>query len=355
MRARSKALLAAAAAVLAARAALPVVAERLINARLEGLEGFRGRVEDVDLALLRGAVRLEGITVETRPAGSAPLLVCDAVEARWSWAGLIERSLVASATVERPVVHLVAAKAARRKEEPAAGAPAPKGAPAAGLTVRIDRLDVRDGEVRYSDPRRSPGVELSLSSLTVVGTNLTNVRAARDPLPSTVRVEAAALETGRLSADLAFDPAARAPTFELKQTLSGLELPRLNGLLESYGGVRVRSGTFALYTEIAAKDGRFVGYSKPMLRDVTFDRREGAARTLARKVRAGAASLADWVLSSPREDQVATRIPIRGSFRDPEASTWRALAGLLRNAFIDALEPGLDEDVRLGDAGRAGR
>lgn len=50
--------------LLALRAALPFGIEAWVNHVLDGTEGYQGRVEDVDLALLRGAYPIEGVVLE---------------------------------------------------------------------------------------------------------------------------------------------------------------------------------------------------------------------------------------------------------------------------------------------------
>lgn len=59
---------------------------------------------------------------------------------------------------------------------------------------------------------------------------------------------------------------------EVKQT----ELAEMNDMFKAYGGFDVNKGTFGMYTEVAAKDGKFAGYVKPLLKSWTSYR--GRAR-----------------------------------------------------------------------------
>ncbi len=40
------------------------------------------------------------------------------------------------------------------------------------------------------------------------------------------------------------------------------------------------------------------------------------------------------VFSNQRKDQLATKIPLEGSFANPETDIWYTIVDLLRNAFI---------------------
>jgi hypothetical protein len=102
-----------------------------------------------------------------------------------------------------------------------------------------------------------------------------------------------------------------------------------------------------LYTEIAAKDGGFSGYVKPIIRDLEIEDKK--TRTFLRKLWAHVVAAADTVLSNPKKDQVATKVPLEGKFGEADADLLAAVGGLLKNAFIKALTPSLDNTVRMDD------
>jgi len=53
------------------------------------------------------------------------------------------------------------------------------------------------------------------------------------------------------------------------------------------------------------------------------------------------------VLKNQPKDQLATKIPITGSFGKTDVHLWPTIATLLRNAFIRALVPKLDQPVKV--------
>ena len=58
------------------------------------------------------------------------------------------------------------------------------------------------------------------------------------------------------------------PTFDLDAELKNTNLVKLNDFLKAYGNFTVNKGEFSLFTEVAASDGKFKGYVKPLIKDL---------------------------------------------------------------------------------------
>jgi hypothetical protein len=137
---------------------------------------------------------------------------------------------------------------------------------------------------------------------------------------------------------------AEEPTFSIDATLEGVALPALNDFLKAYGNVDAEGGTFSAYAEIAAQKGAFDGYVKPLFKDIRvtqWRKDEG----LTRRVWEGLVQFAAKILENSEKKQVATRIPLKGRFDKPQPDLWATIGGLLRNAFIQALTPGIEDSV----------
>ena len=52
-------------------------------------------------------------------------------------------------------------------------------------------------------------------------------------------------------------------------------------------------------------------------------------------------------MKNQNKDSLATRIPISGSYNNSKVGTWAAVATLIRNAFVRALVPKVDEKVTV--------
>lgn len=343
------AALAAAVLVLAAlRGALPWAVKTYANRRLAALDGYKGSLRDVDLHLWRGAYTVKGLKLERSDGGElAPFFECERAELSVEWRSLLRRRLVGEAELVRPRLNLAPDakdEDGRRRMDRSRGKAADVLMP-----LTINRLTVTDGFVRYRDARAEPPFAVDLTTASVVAENLRTVRERGGTLPATIRADAGAFGSGVLTLALEADLLAEKPAFELRAALRGAPLVSLNDLLDAYAKFRVRGGTLGLYSEIAAKDGGFEGYVKPIVKDLEIEKkRAGALKSLWAHVVAAAGTL----LKNRRKDQIAARVPLSGSFGDAKADLWATVGSVLQNAFVKALTPSLEGTVKLRAAKR---
>jgi hypothetical protein len=176
--------------------------------------------------------------------------------------------------------------------------------------------------------------------------NLINVVDA-SLLPANI-VADAGLYGGTLDFNMRLNPLADQPTFDMNAKLENTSLPKLNNFFKAYGKFDVHSGTMGLYTEMAAEDGKFVGYVKPVIKDLKILGAEDRKDNILQKLWEAIVGAASMVLKNPKEKQVATKVPIEGSFDKTTVGVWYAVLDLLRNAFIQALQPSIDYQIDIG-------
>lgn len=138
------------------------------------------------------------------------------------------------------------------------------------------------------------------------------------------------------------------PAFEIVSQLTNVDLVELNGFLKAYGKFDVKHGVFNLYTSVAARDGNFEGYFKTFFTDLdVFDwqkEKEKNPFEIAWEAMVGAVAA---TFKNHHTDTLATKIPISGSYGKSKVSIWVAVGNLLRNGFIKALVPKVDEKVTV--------
>jgi len=58
------------------------------------------------------------------------------------------------------------------------------------------------------------------------------------------------------------------------------------------------------------------------------------------------------LLKNQKTQKVASDIDISGNLNKPDVSTWQAIVEVVRNAFVRAILPGFDREVRTPTGGR---
>jgi hypothetical protein len=165
-----------------------------------------------------------------------------------------------------------------------------------------------------------------------------------------VKASGKTIGDGDFKIQLQMNPLKPSPTYELAAQLTGVDLRALNDFLRAYGKFDVESGNFELYASIASADNQYTGYVKVFFEqlDVFAWEKERKKNVLQIFWQAVVGTLTTVLKNHPR-DTLATKIPISGSYDQNSIGTWTAVANLLQHAFIRALVPRLDSQMKLDD------
>jgi hypothetical protein len=214
------------------------------------------------------------------------------------------------------------------------------------MPLRINRFAVSDGEIHYVDLAKNPVVDIPMTAVNIEGTGLTNETDSTVMLPADIKMTAA-LYNGQLTVNTKLDPLSKIPTFDLNATLTNTDLTNFNNFFNAYANFDVEKGSMGLFCEVAARDGAFTGYVKPLMNDLkilTLSSEEGGPVQIVWEAFLGGVA---EVLTNQPKDQFATKVEFSGKFSQPDVDVISAIFAILRNAFIKALEPSLDNDVNL--------
>ncbi len=215
------------------------------------------------------------------------------------------------------------------------------------MPLKLNRFEILDGAIHYRDFYSSPKVNIFATDIHVLAGNLSNARHQQEVLPSTVEATCKGIYGGHASLHMRLDALDSVPTFDLKAELLDMDITKLNDFLSAYAKLTVRQGTISVYTEAAAKDGKIKGYTKPIIKElrvVNWKDDKGHPLKLAWEAVVGAVA---WVIKNHGKDQVATRADFEGDLKKPDIDTWYIIGQLLRNGFIQALYPALENDINL--------
>jgi len=334
--------------LVAARAALPYVVEDWVNRKLMALESYDGYVEDVDLALWRGAYRVDGIRiVKTGSKQPEPFFDGDRIDFSVEWRSLLRGRLVSECEMWGPRINLVRSEA---EDQSQLGTEVNWADQLEALSpFRFNTIVVHDGTATF----RAPGIDskdaLVASSMDGEITNMTNVVDSGKETFAGFKATAVVLETGSAAVAGSANPLAPTPTFDVNLTVKGVKLPKVNPWLREYIKADAEAGDFELYTELAAADGRFRGYAKPVMREVDIYRSGEPEENPFKRLWEGIVDFAAEVLEDQDSGQVAARIPFSGKIENPDAGILETVVSVLRNAFVSAFARSLEGSVSLRD------
>lgn len=333
------------------RLALPSLLFHYVDGRLSALDGYRASITDLDLNLWRGAYEIEGLSMhKVDGEAEAPFLDVAKVDLSVSWSALLRGRLVGEAVLYRPVQYVVTAP---REVGTQTGAEADWWSALQDLfPFVVERIVVRDGSFHFVDRRREPEVDLWIDDVYVDGRNLTNRMDLAGETPSTIELAGRPFGNAELVALLEYAPFATPTRFELDAVARGIQFRQLNDFAVHYFGADAEDGTLQLDLEIAAEDGVAEGYAKLLvegLQIASFDEIDDPAAAL-QFVWEALLGLAAEVVENQPHSRLAVRIPLRGELDDLKVGTWTAIGTLLGNAYVAAIEPGLEHSVDTDDA-----
>ncbi|WP_207432963.1 DUF748 domain-containing protein [Sabulibacter ruber] len=333
--------------LLAFRIALPFIVKKYVNKTLDELPGYTGYVEDVDIALIRGAYQIEGLVLkEEKGNPKYPFLTILHTDLSIEWKSLFKGKLVGEVFMTGPVLNMVTSSSSgNSKEDPSLDhwTEVVKDL----MPITINRYEVHNGRLAFMDFTASPDVRFHISSMELVALNLANVEEVGKKLPSSVTVSGKSIGGGTLKGKMQVNALKRIPDFDADCQLTGVNLTSLNNFIKAYAKFDVERGKLDMYAELKATDGQLNGYIKPFFEEVKVlnwkkDKKEGGILSAVKEAVIGV--FTEAAENQPR-DQVATQIPIKGNLSNPQTNSWKTFINVLKHAFIDAFSKGIENSL----------
>ena len=208
------------------------------------------------------------------------------------------------------------------------------------MRLDVTQAVVRNGTFGLVNRQAEPHYRVFIAGTAVRVDHFSNQRSARR---GEAELSGKLMGKGPLHLKADFAPAAKHADFRLIFRVEDAPLPDLNDYLRANAGIDVVEGRLSVYSELRVDGGRVEGYVKPLFRDMDVydteqDREKGPFKQLYEAL-VGAGTTA---LENRPRDEVATIAELSGPIENPNASTWDVVVGLLRNAFIKAIRPGLE-------------
>ncbi|CRM30600.1 DUF748 domain-containing protein [Pseudomonas edaphica] len=321
--------------------ALPYLVRNYLNDKLADMGDYRGQVTDVDLALWRGAYRINGLKI-VKVDGKVPVPFVNAplIEFAVSWHSLwYDHAVVAEGHFVKPEINFVDGGANKQASQTGKGTDWQQQLKKL-LPITLNEVRIEDGKIAFHNFSSKPQVNIKATEVNASLYNLTNVvdlKGKRD-----ARFEGKALLQGQapMEANATFDPLNNFEDFEFRFRARDLQLKRMNDFASAYGKFDFKAGTGDVVIEAQAEKGQLTGYIKPLLRDVeVFDWKqdvENKDKNIFRSIWEAVVGTSETVLKNQNKNQFATRVELSGSVHQQDISAFSAFLAILRNGFIQA-------------------
>lgn len=338
--------------LIAARIALPYAVLNYLNGRLAHMGAYHGHIDDIDIHLWRGSYSIDQMSVaKVDGKVPVPLFKTSRADISLTWRSLAKGHFRGKIDFYDPVVNFVDGKSEGDKqtgkgvdwrEQLRALAP-----------FRFDEINVMNGTITFNNFVSSPKVDLKMTDVNGTVTNLTNVQREGGDRVAHMHATAKVLGDAPLETHADIDPVERLGDFHYAITIRNIKLVKANDLARAYSGLDFAGGEGDFVMELQAKDRKLTGYAKPLFhglkifswkQDVQEDKK-GPLKIAYEAAAEGVAKL----FKNQSKDQFATRVAISGNIDDKSVSTSDAIIGILRNAFVEAYKPNLENLTKRKD------
>src|SRR5690349_18809299 len=332
----------------AARLAAPKLVEHYVNRQLADMGEYRGTISGVELHVLAGGYVLRDLTiVEVDSTNETPFVTMPAMDLTLQWRALFHGQAVGEVVMHDAVLNFVQGPS-DQEQQLGGGVNWPQEIRDL-FPFRLNVVEARNGLVTFRAPGISTNDSLTIRDFQMKLRNLTNVQDVAEPAFAEIDVHGGIMGNAPLSLTGRIDPNETKPTFDIDLSIEGAQLVDVNPWLREFLKVDAEMGVFSMYAELAAAEGKFEGYVRPILEMPKFTDRNEDEKGPFRKAWEGLVNLAAKILENKQEDQVATQIPLRGELEDPHVDIVATIVNLLRNAFVAAFAHSLEGSINLRD------
>ena len=332
-----------------ARILLPIFLERYVNRVLNDIPGYTGYVEDIDVALYRGAYVIEGLHLDKINADlDVPLLYFPKSDISIEWKSLLKGKIVSEIVLHEPEINYIFQD--QQKDTPE-GKPEVKDWRKALIDlvpIEINRFEVQGGKINFVQFLKGADIDLMMHKIHLIATNLRNVESVKSPMPSTIEATAVSFGGGSVNLNGTIDVMKKIPDMDMEFSLKGADVTSLNATFKKFANVDFESGTFELYAEAAIADGYIKGYLKPMFINTKLHGEEDQG--FFERLWEGFVGVFKFLFKNHGTDTLATKAPFEGDLNNVDTGVLKTVLNIFKNAWFDAFKPKVEEDIEYKDA-----
>ena len=327
------------------RICLPFIVKKYVNRTLSQIPDYYGQVEDIDIALYRGAYKIHGLYLNKKNANSSvKFLDFPETDISIEWRAILRGKVVAEIYMSEPAIIYVREDMEsddRTTEEDWTKALTDL------VPIDINHLEIENGKIAFVEIAANPSIDLQLNQFKFLATNLRNVIAKEGSLPSEIVGEAQSIGNGTMTIDGSINLLKEVPDMDIAVSLKNAKLSALNDLTSHYGNIDFEEGNLELFSEIAIADSFLKGYFKLLLNDTEF---VGNEDEKFEELWEGFAAFFLYLFKNRDTKKFGVKAPVEGNLSDIDTSVYCAIVSIFKNAFIQAFKAEIDDEIEYEDA-----
>ncbi len=315
-----------------------------VETTLNKIPGYQAHIDDIDLNFLSGGYAINGMTLnKINNKIPVPYFYAKKINIEIHWAALFKGHIVGQIILNSPQLNFVIDNKNNNQQ----------------ITInsswqdrvkelypfRFNQVRINNGEIHLRSFTSDYPFNIYLKNVTAVATNISNIQKNNGSiLPTSIIADGKTMDGAQIKFKMTINLLAKQPTFDLDAQLKKMNIAATNQFLREYTKVDVKGGYFSLYMEAAAVNGKITGYVKPLFENLQImkpNEKLPAHQQIYKAIVAGVAK----ILQNPQTKAVATKITIAGNINNPQMNIRSLIINLLKNAFIQALLPGIDDSI----------
>jgi len=321
--------------VVAIRLVLDPVATHFTRKALNDADGIRGDFSSVHVTVIPPGYEIIRLKIVEHPADDwkHPLFYAERVAARLDLRELLHRRVAASARLDEPKLVFIS-----RKDTPL-HIPDVRKVLQGLMPARINRVEVRDGEVVYQDLTAPRDPKIWVHEIELAVENLATRSKLTGGRPALASGSAKLGRSGDVTMFVSANPLAPKLEFAGQMAVKGWKVAELFDLIQPATDLQTPEGTLDVFAEFTAANGRILGGVKPVAKNVKVRPTED---DFGNKLKAWLADKGLRLFSDrvPDRNAVVTIIPIKGRLDHPDMQLWPTVLGVVRNSFVEGISSG---------------
>lgn len=334
---------------IAGRIALDPLAGHFLQKGLdEGLTGYHGTFSKVHVSIVPLELSIDGLRlVQDGMEVKDQTLFVKHLNASAAWGDLLTGKIAATAKFDHAAFRVLYGQTEAPPEAREAAEKANEKLKEKNLDMgqvlhetipfRVERVEMKDSEVTLIDATDPKRPAIWLNDIELVMENLVSREKLDQDAPMMITARATVQKSGVLKMLFVADLLDTKPAFTGQAQLTGLNLESLYEWAASKAGVSPH-GTLNVFVNANSGKGALKGDVKVVGRKIHVDGLE----TVGDKLKALGANIAFKVLANDK-GTVGTTLPLRGSLQNPDPQVWPTILGVVRNAFVDAIDWGFGD------------